>query len=183
MGKFTPSYSGIGELLRADFIEADMVERAFKVLARAEATAPYDVKDRDGSHYRDDFTVESTSHGGYRGDRAEASVVNGNSVALMVEFGNKNTPKHRTLGKALDSAGDFLTLQNAASLLGLSTSDVTELAKRGVLSSVRASRQQRISKESVTRLLGTGFVGDYHAPKRAKFIGPRRPPKPRKPKG
>jgi Bacteriophage HK97-gp10, putative tail-component len=113
MGNFQADYRGIGEMLRSDFIEADMVERAFKVLARAEATAPFDAKDRDGFHYRDAFHVESGRRGGARHDRAYASVVNTNDVALFVEYGGDwidkgggRTPRHRTLGKALDAAAD-----------------------------------------------------------------------------
>lgn len=102
---YKPSYSGVGEMLRSGFLQAEMRARAERVAAVAEATAPFDVKDRDGSHYRDAFEVESgVRHA--KTTRAYGRVRNTNEAAVAVEFGNKNTPEHATLRKALNAAGD-----------------------------------------------------------------------------
>lgn len=106
MGKvrFTPSYAGVGQMLRAPFMRAEMERRAHRVKDVAEATAPYYEPDPDGRHYKDAFHVESTDRGGAKHDRASASVVNDDTAAVAVEYGNRNTPKHATLRKALDAA-------------------------------------------------------------------------------
>ncbi len=108
MAGFRPSYIGIGEMLRADFMVADMVARMERVKAEAEATAPYDPGATDGSHYRDSFHIEHTDHGGAKHDRAEAKVINDDNAAVFVEFlARTNAPPHRTLGRALHAAGDI----------------------------------------------------------------------------
>lgn len=92
-------------VLAAPFMVAEMLRRAEKVLARAELTAPYYEDDSDGEHYRDDFEVTA----GVRTSktrRAYGRVSNHNSAALFVEYGSENNPRHRTLGNALDAAGD-----------------------------------------------------------------------------
>jgi hypothetical protein len=101
---FKPNYTGIGEMLRSEFMEAEMLRRASKVLAVCEATAPYD-PDPDGDvHYRDAFRVESSRAGGVHKDRAEAKVVNDHPKSFQIEMGTGDTPKHRTMGKAIDAA-------------------------------------------------------------------------------
>jgi hypothetical protein len=90
-------------VLKADWMAAEMYERALRVLARAEATAPFDADDPDLVHYRDHFSATA----GLRTDRAYGRVSNDDMpTALFVEFGTKNNPRHRTLGNALDAAGD-----------------------------------------------------------------------------
>ena len=99
-------YSAFGEhVLRAPWMIEEMLARGAKVLERAETTAPYDIKDEDGTHYRDCFVLT----GGIREDggtaRAYARVSNTDMpTALFVEFGNVNTPRYRILGNALDGA-------------------------------------------------------------------------------
>jgi hypothetical protein len=103
MGGFKASYRGIGELLRSPMMQAEMVRRAEKVKARAEATAP--VGDKDGGEYAASFKIESgVKHG--KTSRAYARIANTSDHAAAVEFGWKNTPRYRTLGKALDAAKD-----------------------------------------------------------------------------
>ena len=89
-------------VLKADWMAAEMYERALRVLARAEATAPFYANDPDKQHYRDAFSATA----GLREDRAYGRVTNDDKAAVFVEFGTKNNPRHRTLGNALDAAGD-----------------------------------------------------------------------------
>jgi hypothetical protein len=101
MASFRASYSGIGELLRSPEIEAEMVRRAEKVKAQAEATAPV-----DSGEYKASFEVHSSRRGGSKKDRASAVVENNDDAAFFVEYGASHTPRYRTLGKALDAAKD-----------------------------------------------------------------------------
>lgn len=101
---FQPNYAGIGEMLRAEFMEAEMLRRAEKVKAVCEATAPYDPNSKDGSHYKDSFRVEASRAGGLKKDRAEAKVISDDPAAFHIEMGTGDTPKHRTMGKAIDAA-------------------------------------------------------------------------------
>lgn len=105
MSTFRGSYKGIGELLCAPFIEAEMLRRAEKVKATAEAIAPDAVP--LGVGYKYEFKVESgvRARKGGRHRRAYARVSNSSLHAIYVEYGGGNTPKHRTLGRALDAAG------------------------------------------------------------------------------
>lgn len=96
--EFTPDYEGIGEMLRSEEMQAEMIRRAELGKAYAEATAPYDPTDRDGDHYKDHFSVRP----GKRKDRASADLVNDHEAAFQIEWGTTDTPRHRTLGKALD---------------------------------------------------------------------------------
>lgn len=101
---FRASYKGIGELLTAEFVRAEMARRAEKVKARAEATAPDYTPFGEG--YKFEFEVVVGTKTSKRGTRrAVATVRNKSNHALWVEMGGKNTPKHRTLGRALSEAG------------------------------------------------------------------------------
>ena len=105
MNTYHHDYAAFGRLvLCADWMVAEMLVRGEKVLARAEATAPYDIQDEDGVHYRDCFVLT----GGIREDetrRAYARVSNTDMpTALFVEFGTVNNPRLRILGNALDGA-------------------------------------------------------------------------------
>lgn len=105
MTTFKPSYEGIGELLRSDFLQAEMKRRALKVQAFAEATAPDHVP--YGVGYKYEFETTSgvkTSKKDTR--RAFGRVTNHSDHAIWVEYGGQHTPAHRTLGKALRAAGD-----------------------------------------------------------------------------
>lgn len=106
MSKYNQSYRGIGDMLSMPEIQAEMLRRAEKVKALAEAAAPVYERGRHPGRYKGAFRVSS----GVRrlpSRRAYARVTNDSPEALFVEFGNVNTPKHRTLGRALiDGAGD-----------------------------------------------------------------------------
>lgn len=104
MSSFNGSYKGIGELLRADFIEADMLRRAERVKSVAEASAPVA---RTGNHrgrYKASFRASAgirPGKAGRRTRRACGRVVNTAPEARFVEYGAKGTPRYRTLGNAL----------------------------------------------------------------------------------
>lgn len=100
---FVASYEGIGELLRADFIKQNMIERAQNVMAEAIATSPHSKSNRRPK-YSESFSITSglTEQGG--GLRCYARVTNSSNHAAAVEYGWKGTPKYRTLGRALYKA-------------------------------------------------------------------------------
>ena len=95
-------------VLMAPWMVAEMGERIGRSLVRAEATAPFDPDDPDLIHYRDHFHVEAFVGESSDGTiRAIGRLSNDDMpTAFFVEFGNVNTPRHRTLGNALDAAGD-----------------------------------------------------------------------------
>lgn len=106
MATYEASFAGIGEMLRAGFMVADMEARAEKVAALARATAPV-YGGRDDAHrgrYRADFTVSSTDHGGAKGRRAAGIVTNNDPAAFEIEMGTSETPAHYTLRRALAAA-------------------------------------------------------------------------------
>lgn len=93
------------EVLCADWMVAEMAARAEKVLARAVETAPVDVDGKHPGLYKASMKTESgikTSANGHK--RAYGRVSNDAPYAVFVEFGGKATPRHRTLGNALDAA-------------------------------------------------------------------------------
>lgn len=97
-------YDGVGEMLRAPWMQAEMKARAEKVKARAIATAPD--APLVGEGYKFEFRVESGVKENSKGTRrAYGRVVNGSDHAIYVEYGGGRTSHaHRTLGKALDAA-------------------------------------------------------------------------------
>jgi hypothetical protein len=101
---FKPNHVGIGQMLRTDAMLAHMVALAEKVKAEAVVTAPYDPQSKDGTHYKEAFTVSGTKAGGVHKDRAEGKVSNTDVAAFFIEYGTGHSPRHRTLGKALDAA-------------------------------------------------------------------------------
>lgn len=109
--RFKPSYRGIGQMLCADFMIAEMDVRAHRVMAQAIATAPVD-EDLDDEHrgrYKARFKVTSGIRPGSRGGRkrrAFGRVTNDAPEAIDVEFGTHTTPRHRILGRALLAARD-----------------------------------------------------------------------------
>ena len=105
---FTLDYAGVGELLRSVDMEAHMRSRAERALAFAEAIAPVGNPKNDphAGRYAASFRVESSRHGGMKGDRASSVLVNDSPEAYMVEYGNRNVPKHRVLAKSIDAMRD-----------------------------------------------------------------------------
>lgn len=115
--KITFSYQGIGDnVLRADFMVAEMGRRAQRVMDRAVETAPVYEGDEEDPHrgrYKESFSVSTTTHGGYRGNRAAGIVTNDAPEAIFVEkglrpsrFHPEGQRAHHTLLNALQAAGD-----------------------------------------------------------------------------
>jgi len=108
MGSWNPSYSGIGEMLRAEFVRQELRRRADRVKEVAEATSPVG-PERDGVHYRDAWEVEDGVREG-PSRRAYARVRNSSDHAAAVEFGNgrgdspKTIDAHYVLTRAIDAA-------------------------------------------------------------------------------
>lgn len=102
--RYVHDYAAFDEhCLCAGFMILEMARRAEKVMARAELTAPFDPGSKDGTHYRDAFTLEAGVRV-IKTRRAFGRVSNHDAAALFVEYGTKNNPRHRTLGNALDAA-------------------------------------------------------------------------------
>lgn len=95
---FRLDYKAMGEVLKGDIGLAAVLPKAEKVKELAETIAPYYAADQD--HYKDHFSIEV----GEKHDRMVVTVKNDSDHALAVEFGRGNTPRHRTLGKALGVA-------------------------------------------------------------------------------
>jgi hypothetical protein len=102
MTTFKLDYVGVGQLLRSPEMQAEMRRRAEKVRVAAEASAPVYLKGRHPGRYKRSFRVRA----GRRPSRAYAMVINYSPEALWVEYGTKNNPRHRTLGRALEAARD-----------------------------------------------------------------------------
>lgn len=115
--KMSFSYEAIGsQILRADWMVAHMEARAQKIKEMAESRAPvYDGSGPDPTRgsYKASFRVESTSRGGDRHNRAEATVVNDDPTAIFIEKGTRAhdgipaMPGRHILGSSLmAAAGD-----------------------------------------------------------------------------
>jgi hypothetical protein len=108
------SYEEIGlQILRSDFMEAHMRERAQKIADAATSLAA--VSDRPGDAHRGrykygiggvgGFQVSTVrSGGGVKGDRCEGTVTNDAPEAVYQEFGTSNQPGRHTLMIARDAA-------------------------------------------------------------------------------
>jgi len=100
---YQPNHRGLGELLVSPDMESAMRQLAGRVMARAVATAPDAAP--YGTGYVDSFELDSGVRPGAT-PRAFGRVRNTSDHALFVEFGARNTPRHRTLGKALDAVNE-----------------------------------------------------------------------------
>jgi hypothetical protein len=94
MGVFQPDEAAIAGLVHEDFVRADLHERADRVVQVAQATAPVDT-----GRYRSSIHKE---------DGPDGSVLIASNVdyAVYLEFGTRRMRAFRTLGSALDAAGD-----------------------------------------------------------------------------
>lgn len=104
MSGFNGSYKGIGEMLVAPWMIAEMERRAKLVEKRAEQIAPDAPPYGEG--YKFSFKVESGVKKSKKGTRrAFGRVRNTSPHAIYVEFQKvKDGPAHRPLGRALDAA-------------------------------------------------------------------------------
>ncbi len=105
------SYSGIGEMLRSDFLKAEMRRRGEKVLDIAIAAAPVyhgDEKDYHRGRYKESFSIRDTNEGGSKGNRAACYVENSSPEAPYVEYGGKGhrDARHVMRNALMSGAGD-----------------------------------------------------------------------------
>jgi hypothetical protein len=97
---YKPDHAGIGQMLRAPFMEAAMVEHAELIRARAVVLAPVSERDDHPGRYKASFRIRSSSRGGATRDRAEAVVYNDSPDAFWVEFGHYGREPYRVLARA-----------------------------------------------------------------------------------
>lgn len=92
------------QVLCADWMVADMERRANNVADLARATAPVGPEgDPHRGLYKESFVVSSGIQN-EKTRRAYGEVRNDVRYAAALEYGDGDTEKHRTLGKALDAA-------------------------------------------------------------------------------
>lgn len=91
--RYTASYSGLGELMRGEEMQAVVREVAEKGMAFAQSVSPV----RTGE-YLDSFEVTVTGDGGPGNDRAEAQIINTSDHAVEVEWRDGHKVLTRTLG-------------------------------------------------------------------------------------
>lgn len=94
MASFNANYRGIGQLLKSPEMAKAMHDIATGIKSRAVAFSPV-----DKGGFKSSWKVESRK----RPDRVVAVVVNDDPAAVQIEFGTKDTPRHRALGKAIGS--------------------------------------------------------------------------------
>jgi hypothetical protein len=101
MSAYHHNYRAFGKLvLQSPAMVAEMRKRAERIKERAEATAPDAPPYGEGYKYR--FSVSSGIRKG-KTTRAYGRVTNDDPAARFIEFGTEDTPRHRTLGKAMDA--------------------------------------------------------------------------------
>ena len=96
-------YDGIGEMLRSDFMVEHMLKRANQMKDYAEAIAPVSTSRRNPhrGRYKASFSVTSTTHGGFKNNRAQATLTNDSPEAVFVEFGTSNNQGRHVLMEAM----------------------------------------------------------------------------------
>lgn len=107
MSHFDASYSGIGEMIRSDWMLAEMSRRGANIMAQAIATAPVGKHPRDPhpGRYKASFRLELSKHGGVHGDRAEAKVINSSFEGIFVEYGHEGAEPYHIMLNALIIGG------------------------------------------------------------------------------
>lgn len=95
---FRPDYKGIGRILTSTQMQDEMESRANRLEAACRATAP-----RHTGAYASSFRVETGIREGSK-PRAQAKVINDDFAATLVEWGARNVPRHRVMGRAAGSA-------------------------------------------------------------------------------
>lgn len=102
MSRYKGNYRGLGQMLNAEFMVQAMHRRAEKGKAYAESIAPVYVPGPHPGRYKASFTTSAGKHGGNKHDRAYGRLENTSEEAFWVEWGNRNVPRHRVLGKSLE---------------------------------------------------------------------------------
>lgn len=105
--KFKMSKKGVGQLLKSPMVQSEMVRRAKVIESVAVAIAPVGggAWDPHPGHYKGSFEVSSTARGGYRRDRATATVRNTAYYARWVEYGTEKVRAHHVLLRAAQAGG------------------------------------------------------------------------------
>jgi hypothetical protein len=92
-------------VLCADWMVANMAERAARVQAECELKAPVDEKSPHSGRYKASFSTSSGIKESAEGKRrAYGRVTNDAPEALFVEYGSEHNERHRTMGNALHAA-------------------------------------------------------------------------------
>lgn len=94
--RFKANYRGVGELLKSEFMAAEMVRRAEKAKNRAEEIAP-----KKSGGFSSSFYVTGSRHGGIKNDRARGVLGSDHPAAIPIELGTNDTKVHRTLRRAM----------------------------------------------------------------------------------
>ncbi len=123
MARLQINQRGMGEMLAAPWMVADMGRRAAAVMALAESTAPVDqprvldsgrvIQPPHPGRYKASFSTradvrpksEDPPRAAQRFARARGRVENSAPEARHVEYGNGKTPAYATLRAALRAAG------------------------------------------------------------------------------
>lgn len=104
--RFKMSKRGVGELLRSDSVETEMLRRANIIKSVAESIAPVGgPSDPHPGLYKASFHVTSHKRGGRRRDRAVAVVWNSAYYARWVEYGTEKVPAHHVMLRAAVAGG------------------------------------------------------------------------------
>ena len=105
--RFKMSRKGVGELLRSDPIEAEMLRRAEVIKGVAIGISPVGQAARDPHPglYKESWHTTSHKRGGRRRDRAVAVVWNSAPYARWVEYGTERVRAHHVLLRAAQAGG------------------------------------------------------------------------------
>lgn len=105
--RFKASRRGIGQLLRSDMMEREMLRRANLIRDIAEGLAPVGTPPGDPHPglYKGAVVVASRKRGGRRRDRAAATVTNIAWYARHVEYGTERVPARHVMLRAAQAGG------------------------------------------------------------------------------
>ncbi|WP_181785072.1 HK97 gp10 family phage protein [Streptomyces phytophilus] len=105
--KFRMSSKGVGQLLRSPMVETEMLRRGHTIKGVAVATSPTGDAARDPHPglYKASWHVKSSRRGGWKKDRATATVYNTAPHAKFVEYGTENHPGRHILLRAAQIGG------------------------------------------------------------------------------
>jgi hypothetical protein len=92
MGGFRPDHAAIAALVHEEFVQADLHDRAARVVEVAKANAPVET-----GRYRDSIHAED-------GPDGSVLIVSDVDYAAVVELGTRDRPAHHTIANALDAA-------------------------------------------------------------------------------
>lgn len=108
--RYKASYPGTGQLMNGPEMQEVLRQVAEKGKAFAEGISPVgNPPDPHPGEYKASFEVTTQSHGGLKGDRAEAQIVNTSEYAAALEWGNSAHPPfahgYHVLGRTAGQLG------------------------------------------------------------------------------